>query len=424
VGDPLLGAARITVGQAQDWARGHGATTEFVGLAPLYFEIGPLRGGVRPEVGYAQAAWETGYGRFGGIIDASYKNPCGMKTRQGGSDTDPAAHQRFPDWRTGVTAHLDHIAVYAGAAGYPRPDTPDPRHTLVTPGSATTVEQMGAKWATAGYGERLAGLVREMTSVAPGPQPQPSPSIRFVSRAAWRARPAKGHPTNVDPSRGGWAIHYSDAAAMSDHARCDDQVRGIQDYHMDSQGWLDIAYSFLVCDHGFVFEGRGWGVRTAANGSDDCNDRFLAICYLTNGPTTKEGRTAMALLVGEGRRAHGVGQEVRPHSACVSTSCPGDELRKWIADGGYNDVPLPPPPEPEPDEEEDMYQLVSIKGSGQSYLCNGSTLLLVKPDADDAGSGWKAIGEFFGITAAEAKERFPLRYLTADHFVWKLPKVQ
>src|SRR5688572_21786255 len=33
-------------------------------------------------------------------------------------------------------------------------------------------------------------------------------------------------------------------------------VRGTQNYHMDSNGWCDIAYHFLVDKHGNIFEGR------------------------------------------------------------------------------------------------------------------------------------------------------------------------
>ncbi|SJU02468.1 Uncharacterised protein [Clostridioides difficile] len=61
-------------------------------------------------------------------MDESYNNPCGMKTSQGGSDTDPNAHQRFNSWDEGVQAHLDHLALYAGAKGYPKEGTYDPRH--------------------------------------------------------------------------------------------------------------------------------------------------------------------------------------------------------------------------------------------------------------------------------------------------------
>jgi len=145
---PILGRSLAARTTAETWARNHGATTRFVQNAALYWELAPPRG-VRPEVAYAQSAKETGYGRFGGVIDATFRNPCGLKTTAGGSDSDPDAHQRFVTWRQGVTACIDHLALYAGAPGYPRTNTPDPRHFPSVYGTARTVERLGAAWAPA-----------------------------------------------------------------------------------------------------------------------------------------------------------------------------------------------------------------------------------------------------------------------------------
>jgi len=145
---PILGRSLATRATAETWARNHGATARFVQNAALYWELAPPRG-IRPEVAYAQSAKETGYGRFGGVIDATFRNPCGLKTTAGGSDTDPNAHQRFVTWRQGVTACIDHLALYAGAPGYPRTNTPDPRHFPQIYGTARTVERLGAAWAPA-----------------------------------------------------------------------------------------------------------------------------------------------------------------------------------------------------------------------------------------------------------------------------------
>lgn len=176
----------------------------------------------------------------------------------------------------------------------------------------------------------------------------------WVSRAGWQARPARARSTNVRPRDGGFAIHYTgaDADEQADHANCARRVRGIQSFHMDGRGWSDIAYSFLCCLHGSVFEGRGWGVRTAANGTDDGNDRYLAICFLGNDTAgrddvTEAGREAIRWVVDEGRARHDVGPGVKPHSAFKATSCPGDELRGWIAQG-LSVFTTPPPPTPPP----------------------------------------------------------------------------
>lgn len=146
-GTPILGASKIDRSAAKHWAKARGGTPLFIDLADLYWSLSGACGNVRPEVAYAQAAKETAFGRFGGVLDASYMNPAGLKSRTGGSDIDPSAHHRFKSWEEGVCAHLDHLALYAGAKGYPRQDTFDPRHFSELLGRAKTVEELGGLWA-------------------------------------------------------------------------------------------------------------------------------------------------------------------------------------------------------------------------------------------------------------------------------------
>lgn len=168
---PILGPSQTDVQTAQLWAQQRNATREFIDIAPLYWLAGPARGGVRPEIAYAQAALETGYGRFGGRVDASFHNPCGLKTATADGDG-PDDHKRFASWSEGVTACVDHLALYAGAPGYPRPDTPDERHWSFLFGRARTVEDLGGKWAPSpDYGYKVLNLVNQMlagTSWDPG----------------------------------------------------------------------------------------------------------------------------------------------------------------------------------------------------------------------------------------------------------------
>lgn len=152
---PIIAPPSATVAQAQEWAKKKRATEAFISLAPLYWEISK-DSGVDPAVAYAQAAKETGYGKFGGVVDESFHNPCGLKISSNGSDKDPNAHMRFPDWRTGITAHIDHLALYAGAKGYPKKVTPDPKHFSFIFGRSPSVEELGGKWApSAEYGKSI-----------------------------------------------------------------------------------------------------------------------------------------------------------------------------------------------------------------------------------------------------------------------------
>ncbi|GKX67802.1 N-acetylmuramoyl-L-alanine amidase [Inconstantimicrobium mannanitabidum] len=164
----LLSKTSITAEQAAAWAKEKGATSEFINLAQLYWKYFSTHGNVNPAIAYVQSALETGYGKFGGVIDATYKNPCGLKTTQGGDNSLPSSHAKFATWDLGVQAHLDHIALYAGAYGYPRTNnTPDPRHFSYLKGIATTVTQLGSSWASnTTYGDSILKLYWELNEKA------------------------------------------------------------------------------------------------------------------------------------------------------------------------------------------------------------------------------------------------------------------
>jgi N-acetylmuramoyl-L-alanine amidase len=135
----------------------------------------------------------------------------------------------------------------------------------------------------------------------------------------------------------GVAVHYSGMNADEQrlHANCAARVRGMQRYHMETRDWLDIAYNHVFCRHGYVFVGRDFGVRSAANGTKDANDGFFAVCFLGDdsvgrADVTPEARRALEGLIAEYRRRYPEAREVRPHSDFFATACPGDELRALI----------------------------------------------------------------------------------------------
>lgn len=157
---PIAGQAQATVEQAQEWAQQKKAAQAFIDVAPIYWRIGAELG-IRPEVGYVQAAKETGFGRFGGVVSRDFHNWCGLKTTKGGSNTDPTAHARFPSDEVGVRAHLQHLALYAGVEV--KGEIVDPRHFPSVRGTAKTVESLGGKWAPAAeYGKAIVDLLASL----------------------------------------------------------------------------------------------------------------------------------------------------------------------------------------------------------------------------------------------------------------------
>lgn len=163
----IISTTEVTAVQAKKWAKSKGATDTFANLAELYWKYAEDCGGVNPAIAYVQAAKETGYGRFGGVLDESYYNPCGMKTSSGGGDYDKEAHQRFNSWDEGIQAQMDHLALYAGASGYPKKNTYDPRHFATIKGKATTTNELGTKWAPSStYGEEVGKLYMNLMDYA------------------------------------------------------------------------------------------------------------------------------------------------------------------------------------------------------------------------------------------------------------------
>lgn len=161
----ILSECKVTVDQAKKWAEERNATKTFIDLADLYWKYSKECGNVNPAIAYVQAAKETGYGNFGGVLDESYCNPCGLKNEEGGDDSDPDAHKKFDSWEEGVQAHLDHLALYAGADGYPKKDTYDPRHFKTIMGRCKTINELGGanKWAPSEtYGQEINTLYKSL----------------------------------------------------------------------------------------------------------------------------------------------------------------------------------------------------------------------------------------------------------------------
>lgn len=160
---PIVSKVYVSQEDAKKWASDKGASEEFIQLADLYWEYSDEHGGVNPALAYVQAAKETAYGNFGGVLDSSYHNPCGLKTSKGGGDFSPNAHMKFESWHEGVKAHLDHLALYAGAEGYPKVETEDPRHFPSIHGKADSVVALGSNWAPSStYGEEILGMYNEL----------------------------------------------------------------------------------------------------------------------------------------------------------------------------------------------------------------------------------------------------------------------
>jgi hypothetical protein len=128
-------------------------------MAGFYIDEGRIEG-VNPDVAFVQMCLETGFLRFGGLVTEDMNNFCGL-----GSIGPGQPGNRFPDERTGVRAHVQHLKAYASPeplAGIPT----DPRYKYVNPkGKAPTVHGLSCTWAAdPGYGKKLYALLERLYS--------------------------------------------------------------------------------------------------------------------------------------------------------------------------------------------------------------------------------------------------------------------
>ncbi|MFI7370000.1 N-acetylmuramoyl-L-alanine amidase, partial [Actinoplanes sp. NPDC049668] len=127
----------------------------------------------------------------------------------------------------------------------PAASTAAPAGTTAAPAPATT---------TAAPAKGIAAVARV-----------PLPS--YTSRAGWGAGPARVEPAVADAVDVMFVHHTADGGNTYNCADSPAHVRAIQAYHMNSQGWDDIGYNFLVDRCGTLFEGRGGGVDRAVIGA-------------------------------------------------------------------------------------------------------------------------------------------------------------
>ncbi|CAG5044139.1 unnamed protein product [Parnassius apollo] len=85
----------------------------------------------------------------------------------------------------------------------------------------------------------------------------------FVARSEWRARTPKQKQALQTPVPYVVIHHSYSPPACYEAAQCENAMRSMQDFHMDSRGWWDIGYNFAVGSDGAAYEGRGWGIQGA-----------------------------------------------------------------------------------------------------------------------------------------------------------------
>ncbi|XP_049860300.1 peptidoglycan-recognition protein SC2-like [Schistocerca gregaria] len=159
---------------------------------------------------------------------------------------------------------------------------------------------------------------------------------RIVSRAEWGARQPTAPPDNMTASAVPYVVVHHGGAGRGycfDQKACAAIVRSYQDLHMDTNGWDDIGYSFVVGEDGNAYEGRGWDAKGAH--APGYNQQSIGICIIGEFSERLPNDAALQALqqlmwcgvsLGELRP----GFEVLGHRQARNTTCPGDALYGWL----------------------------------------------------------------------------------------------
>ncbi|MEV8320717.1 FG-GAP-like repeat-containing protein [Streptomyces sp. NPDC059900] len=150
-------------------------------------------------------------------------------------------------------------------------------------------------------------------STSPDPDPEPTvpeapPSTvtkpPMISRAAWGADESQVEdpPEYIDKVKAVF-VHHTVGTNDYSCAQSPALVRGIMTYHVETEGWNDLGYNFLVDKCGQVFEGRGGGTDLPVRGAHTYgfNGESAGIAVLgdfegdpaTNKPAGKPTRAAL-----------------------------------------------------------------------------------------------------------------------------------
>ncbi len=190
-----------------------------------------------------------------------------------------------------------------------------------------------------------------------------APTSLVITRHQWNAiSPDKVCGSVVAPYR--MAIHHT-ASPSSDGGDAAARMRGMQNYHMNTLGWCDIGYHFVVAQSGAIYQARSRSNRPAAHvgGQNHGNVGISMIGNYTSAAPTQAQLEGMGKIVRWVHDTHGVPLNRtailghREHAG-QSTSCPGNnglahinEIIDRAANGG---APPPPPPPPEYDVDIDV----------------------------------------------------------------------
>lgn len=167
-------------------------------------------------------------------------------------------------------------------------------------------------------------------------------TIRWVTRTdlGWGATAAA-----AAACADGLVLHYdgsNQGLAGKPHSACLAYWNGVRTYHMKTNGWLDIGYSYGACPHGYVIEGRGLKRQQAAQPGGNTTWHSVTLMGGPGDAVTDAQRVAVIELH-DYLTTKGVARAQKGHRDFKATACPGDTIYSMLRAGRFAPGTAPKP---------------------------------------------------------------------------------
>lgn len=183
----------------------------------------------------------------------------------------------------------------------------------------------------------LASPAQAQTSTANAP----FPTIR--NRSAWNARAPISTPQTVPGAPTYIVVHHTATENQTDHSleRAYSLSRGIQNWHMDNNGWIDSGQQFTISRGGHIMEGRSGSLLAVDGGyhlvgTHVANHNSVAVgienegTYNTVGPTDALWSSLVETCAWLCYHYDRPTSAIVGHRDLQSTQCPGDQLYSML----------------------------------------------------------------------------------------------
>ncbi|XP_045784703.1 peptidoglycan-recognition protein LC-like isoform X1 [Maniola jurtina] len=153
--------------------------------------------------------------------------------------------------------------------------------------------------------------------------------LRIVSRTDWLAQPVEGELDKLVQPVPWVIITHTATENCHTQSQCVLRVRLIQTFHIESKGWYDIGYNFLIGGDGSVYFGRGWDYQGAhTKGYNKYSIGIAFIGTFNNDPPPKQQVEACQKIIRQGVQLGKLRKDYKlfVHRQLMSTLSPGDKV--------------------------------------------------------------------------------------------------